>query len=84
MTFPLVSCSSDNIDAVKNILTYRIWEITGRRPQLQCFARSQETLSQHIQVSATCAEAVYCRFFALRLLPPCWGVCVCVKALINC
>ena len=37
MTIPLVCCNSDNIDAVKKILTYRISEITGRRPQLECF-----------------------------------------------
>ena len=41
VTIPLVCCNSDNIDAVKKILTYRIREITRRRPQLQCFQLHQ-------------------------------------------
>ena len=41
MTFPLVCCNLDNIDAVKKILTYRIQELTGRRPRLECFQLHQ-------------------------------------------
>ena len=36
MTIPLVCCNSDDIDAVKKILTYKVREITGRRPHLEC------------------------------------------------
>ena len=37
MTIPLVCRNSDNVDAVKKILDYRIREITGRCPHIPCF-----------------------------------------------
>ena len=41
MTIPLVCHNSDNVDAVKKLLTCRIKEITGRCPQLPCFQSHQ-------------------------------------------
>ena len=41
MTIPLICHNSDNVDAVKKLLTYRIKEITGRCLQLPCFQLHQ-------------------------------------------
>ena len=41
MVFSLVCHNSDNVDAVKKTLTYRIRDATGRCPQLPCFQLHQ-------------------------------------------
>ena len=41
VTIPLVCHNSDNVDAVKKILAYRIREITGRCPHVPCFQLHQ-------------------------------------------
>ena len=62
MVFPLVCHNSDNVDAVKKILTYWIREVTGRCPHLPCFQLHQN--GRHIPftepiTSLTTLDAVH-------------------------
>ena len=41
LTISLACCNTDSIDTVKLLLTYRIKDITGRRPRLECFQLHQ-------------------------------------------
>ena len=57
MVFSLVCHNSDNVDAVKKILTYRIREATGRCPQLsfQLHQNGRQFQTYHITGHSGCS-----------------------------
>ena len=54
LTIPITCSSSDNIDAVKHLLQYRIKDLTGRRPQIECFQLQQN--GRHVPFTAPVTE----------------------------